>query len=151
MSIKMSLDTPALERLFKDDNELEVQLKQGVIMNFVNKHMMALLKDEFLQTQIKEAKDASVKIIEKEIGKVKVDTWGQRNSFELSSDIKKTIKDNAFTQVNDIIIDLVKDRISKLIQADAIDKYIEKAVEDKITELTKVEIQKRADKVLKSM
>ena len=149
MSIKMSLDTPALERLFKDDKELEVQLKQGVIMNFVHGHMMALLKDEFLQTQIKEAKESAVKILQDEIGTMKPATYSYGSYFDLKPDIKKTIKDNAAIQVNDAIIDLVKKTVADLIQDHAIEKYITKHVADKMTEITKAEVKKRADEILK--
>ena len=153
MSIKMSLDTPALERLFKDDKELEVQLKQGVIMNFVHGHMMALLKDEFLQKQIQEIKDSiarSIKeTVQNEIGTLK-NSWNG-NYLELNSDFKQTIKQNAASQVNDAIVDMVHKSIAEKIQTSEVEKYITRSVASKITDLTREEVQKRANEVIKKI
>ena len=46
MSIQINLDVPALERLINGDKEMEVRLKDGVIANFVDRHLRVLLKDE---------------------------------------------------------------------------------------------------------
>jgi ribonucleotide reductase beta subunit family protein with ferritin-like domain len=153
MSIKMSLDTPALERLFKDDKELEIQLKQGVIMNFVHGHMTDLLKDEFLQKQIKEIKESITKsikeIVQKEIGTLK-NSWGT-NYLELNSDFKQAIKHNVSSEVNTVIADLVYKSIAEKVQTTEIEKYIAKSVANKITDLTREEVQKRASEILKKI
>jgi hypothetical protein len=151
MSIKLSLDVPAVERLFKDDKELEVKLKQGVILNFVDRYLRNLLKDEFLQAQIKEAKEVILKTVEEEIMTIRKDNYGRNSYVDLKPDFKKVIKDKALIDVNDAIVDLVKKSIANLMDKNAIDKYIETAVENKLNELTKSEVQKRANDLLKQL
>ncbi len=153
MSIKMSLDTPALERLFKDDKELEIQLKQGVIMNFVHGHMTDLLKDEFLQKQIKEIKETIMgsirEVVQKELGTLK-ESWGS-NYLELKPDFKKAIKENTVSEVNNAISAIVYNSIEEKIQTAEIEKYIAKSVANKITDLTRKEVEKRANEVIKKI
>jgi len=147
MSIKMSLDVPALERLFKDDKELEIQLKHGVILNFVDRYMKSLLKDELLKCEIekirRQVEDAIDSRVKSEIGTVK-DSWG-RESISLKPEIRETIGLHARAAVADEVQKFVHDKIEQYLTTKELDKYIEKSVAYKLADLTKKEVQRRAE------
>lgn len=148
----MSLDVPALERLFKDDKELEIQLKQGVIVNFVDRYMKSLLKDEFLMAQIVDIKNkiqqSVSSIVGEQVGKVKKDCYGY-GTIKLNAEIESQIGLHARAAVADSVQKFVHERIEQYLTTKELDKYIERSVAYKLSELTKAEVQKRVDKIMK--
>jgi len=151
MSIKMSLDVPALERLVKDDKELEIQLKHGVIMNFVDRYLRGLLKDEFLQAEIKKVRESIQTAVDsvaaKEIGTLKDDGW-RSTIFTLNSKFKEKLTSQIGIEVDIKVGEMIRNRIDNAISGIPIKKMVEDAVAARVTALTKEEVEKKVKEAI---
>jgi len=147
----MSLDVPALERLVKDDKELEIQLKHGVIMNFVDRYLRGLLKDEFLQAEIKKVRESIQTAVDsvaaKEIGTLKDDGW-RSTIFTLNSKFKEKLTSQIGIEVDIKVGEMIRNRIDNAISGIPIKKMVEDAVAARVTALTKEEVEKKVKEAI---
>lgn len=149
MSIQMSLDVPAMERLFKDDKELEIKIKQGVMMNFIDKYLRKLLNDEFIKQQIEgiasAVKNEVHKLAEEEIGKVKKNGWGQSAGIDLNDKCKSAI----MLQVRDDIDSEIRKNIDEYVKAINIEERIKQSIDRKIKYTIDDEVDRKVNAILK--
>ena len=145
MSIKMSLDVPAMERLFKDDKELEVQLKHGVMMNFVDKYMRVLLKDEFLQKEITTLRKALADSIDEkvgdQIGKLK-NEWGG-SVLTLNSKFKEQLTANIGREIDSKVYEIIGQKIEAAMKGLDIERIVKVTVDSRIKQIAKTEIEQK--------
>lgn len=150
MSIKLQLDVPALERLIKDDKEMEVKLKDGVILNFVDRKLRGLLKDDMLQGQIDDIKQKITESInttvKSEIGKIKNDGWHQ--TFELKPEIKDLIKREINLKINDLVYDNIRKEIEEALKRYSVELMVKKYVDTNIKEWSRKEIETKAKEMM---
>lgn len=152
MSIQMSLTVPALERLIKDDEEMEFKLKEGVIANFVEKHLKRLLNDSWLRSKIEEVKQAveleAKAVISREFGSMKKDYYGRVDSFTPNSSFKASVESMVIIKINGEIHKMITSGIEAALKAYDVEKMVKKNVDASIKEWTKSEIDKRAKEML---
>jgi hypothetical protein len=145
----MSLDVPAMERLFKDDKELEIKIKQGVMMNFIDKYLRKLLKDDFIRKQIEDiasgVKNEVHKIAEEEIGKVRKNSWGQTAGIDLNEKCRSAI----MLKVRDDIDSVMSKNIEEYVKAINIEDRIKQSVDRKIKYTVDDEVDRKVNAILK--
>jgi len=149
MSIQMSLDVPAMIRLFQDDKELEVKIKQGVMMNFIDKYLRKMLNDQFIQNQIVEiataVKNEVHKLASEEIGKIKKNTWGQPLGIELNKQCESAI----MLKVRDSIDDAIRKNIDEYVKAINIEERVKQSLDRKIKNTIDDEVERKVNVILR--
>lgn len=151
MSVNIQLDVPALERLINGDKEMEVKLKDGVILNFVDKKLRGLLKDEHLQTKITELKrdiDKSIdKTVADEIGKMKSVAWNS-SYFEFHTEFRDKVRASIQKEI-DVMVDAhIRTQIELAIKRFKIEDMVKYAVDTRIATWSKDAINKKAGELL---
>jgi hypothetical protein len=149
MSIQMSLSVPALERLIKDDSEIEVQLKQGVIANFVDKHLRSLLNDDLLRTKINELSIAvnseAAKVVKTKIGDF---VGGYNRQYVLNKEFSDRLTETITSKVRESVDRIVSEKIETYSKTRDIDSMITKYIEHKFTTVTNAMIEEKAKELL---
>ena len=151
MSIQMSLTVPALERLIKDDPEVELKLKEGVIANFVDRHLRKLLNDDFLKQKIHDMTVSIEKnansIIAKEFGAKRDSTWGNP-PYTLSGAFVDKLRSQVIAQVDAYANEAIKKQIESKLKDMNVEMIMDRYIQLYIKELAKSEVDKRAKELL---
>jgi hypothetical protein len=160
MSIKVSLDSNAIEKLMRDDPQFVIDIKKGVVENFTKKCIRPMLNFEDIRGEINlllkahnEAKDACLlaiqKEVEKEIGKVKAtNSWGSEKTIIINENFLERIKLEVNAQTERVFHDMVRTAVDwaiKKYDEPYLKNYVDRYLADGIKQIVKVEFQKRID------
>jgi Fe-S cluster biosynthesis and repair protein YggX len=158
MSIKVSLDCNAIEKLMRDDPQFVIDIKKGVIENFTQKCIRPMLNFDDIKEEINlllkahnEAKDAYLlaikKEVENEIGKVKTtNSWGSEKTIIINEKFLERIRLEVNAQTEKVFHDMVKnaiDRAIKIYDEPYLKSYVDRYLSDGIKKIVKEEFQKR--------
>jgi chorismate mutase len=135
MSIKISLDGSAIEKLLKTDPEFVVALKKGVVENFTKRHIRSLLNFEEIKNEISEclkaheqAKEAYLlavrQEIEKEIGVIKRETWNSNKSIDVNPELLNHLTLHIKAYSESVFRDMMKKSVDE--QKERLELHIDK-------------------------
>ncbi len=156
--IKISLDGSAIDKLCKDDPDLIVDLKRGVLENFTNKHIKSLLNIEEIKkaiydvklanSQASEAIELSIqKEIEKQIGVVTSNSWGKVTTVRLAKDIEDQISRVASIIIEKNIYEIFTRETQKALDKtiNNIQRIIDIRLTENLNSLVDSEVRKRLE------
>lgn len=161
--LRLTLTTSALERLIGGDTETELDLRQAVVAEFAKRHLGAILKSSEFQKAIEDYKETIREEAAKVFGEAKKDKPWESFKYELSSEVKdsiRTVAMEAFNQEMEGVRKEMRERVSEV--RDLAQERIKEAVSDirkdlytavnkVVNEETRREIRVRIEKVLDTM
>jgi hypothetical protein len=161
MSIKLSLDSNAIEKLMRDDPQFVIDIKKGVVENFTKKCIRPMLNFEDIRAEINliqkahnEAKEACLlaikKEVEKEIGAVAKSNsyWDTEKTIKINEKFLEKIKLEVNAQTERVFHEMVRAAIDSAILKYAepyLKKYADMYFSEGIKQIVKYELQKRID------
>lgn len=133
----------AIQRLFGDDPEVKLAVRDSVIKRFMNHEV----RNEALIQEIKAACMLKAsEVITREVGVLQKDAWGTgAGKIKLAGHVATAIEDSVRDQISNLVRECAQEAIEK-VRPD-----IQKRVEDRVTyyfnEFVDTEIKKRIDRI----
>ncbi len=150
MGIQLKLDTNALASLIEADPEFKLQLRQAILQNIADRYIKTT--DADIQRELTVAA-ASTKqqILDMYTVTVQKDRWSSTRT--LNEDLKKEIAKVCRTHIESSIGSLIRDEISKWIEASAEDnrRRIHSMMEVFTTSHIKEMLKTRFEKAIKAL
>lgn len=148
MTVKIQLDTQALDQLIKSDPDWETDLRNSIFQNFTKRHVKQLANEKTYKELIQELLTSLKHEIRDFIfKKVETNYRGEITNYELSEEFKKTIDD----YIDKKIIQKYYDSIDKKLEtiAETLENTIDRKIEIRINEFIRNGFNKHVDKIMK--
>jgi hypothetical protein len=112
LSVKLSLDVPALERLLGGDTELELDLRKSVVIEFTRRHLKDLAESEAVRQESAAIRDAVSQAVVNHIGRrVTTDKgWTHQTESQLKSEIEELLGRVVEKKVDEMVARAVENR-----------------------------------------
>jgi hypothetical protein len=121
-------------------------LKDGVIANFVDKHLRVLLKDELIKAKIEEItkkiNGEADKIVAKEFGNMSSTGYGY--AIKLNTEFEKHLKSLIRSHVDTMVYTIIDDKVKESIASIDIGAYADRIMTLRMNELCKDAINTKA-------
>jgi hypothetical protein len=153
VDVKLSLNLPALERLLGGDTEIEVELRNQIVAQFMKRHLPEVVKSETYCKTMTELRAVLEQAVRAEVGQLSSGGWAVTNDgYGIKSSIKQVIEAEAYKAVNAAVEKAVDDRIHYYEKqwAPLIAKKVEECFTRNIDELVKAEVARRLDQAAKA-
>ena len=128
------------------NKEFELKLKDGVIANFVDKHLRVLLKDELIKAKIEEItkkiNGEADKIVAKEFGSMTSSGYGY--AIKLNTEFEKHLKTLIRSHVDTMVYTIIDDKVKESIATIDIGAYAERIMNARLNDLSKDAINTKA-------
>jgi hypothetical protein len=151
--MKLSLNLPALERLLGGDTEVEVELRDQIVSQFMKRHLPEVVKGETYYKTLTELRAVLEEAVREEVGQLSSGGWSVTNEgHRVRGEIKQVIEAEAYKAVNAAVAKAVDDRIHYYEKqwAPLIAKKVEECFTRNIDELVKAEVARRLDQAAKA-
>lgn len=119
----------ALERLIGGDTTLEIEIRNSVVQNFVNKHLKALANEQIIGNA-----ERNVKALVNDLMLEKVGT-----GYSSTTQLKGTVKEMITKQINNEVKTVIRDLVSKTV------------IESSTLESINILIQQQADLIIETL
>ncbi len=113
--VRLQLNLPALERLLGGDTQLEVELRQQVVQQFVEKHLKGIVDTEAVQQTLTILRKRIEDSIREQVGTTASD---ERNYYS-------TRYSTVEGKINGVIQEIVKKQLEKLVSESYLHHYEE--------------------------
>lgn len=138
--VKLTLNRPALERLFEGDSELEMELKHAAVKEIVDKHFGAIIKNEAMA-----AYKADV------TRKIQTDLKTQLGDFDRGYPWTFTLSKKARAAIESVVADKIRERIEAEVDKLDLQRMIKQQVDHTVAFRIKQGVRARLDEVTKQM
>jgi poly-D-alanine transfer protein DltD len=145
MSTKIQINSlEALERLIGNDNELEIEIRNSVVQNFVTKHLKSLAREAV----VKNAAEATQEAIKAEFFDVVGTGWNKKIQFK--EDVLKELKIDLEYRVKQEMSKLISEILEREKTLELLQSKLNSAAGYIIEELSKETLERRLNILIES-